>query len=272
MICYPFTAGGSTTRIIEAGSGDTTVVMIHGLGARADRWRDTVARYAALGLRCIALDLPGHGFADKSADFDYSVPGYARFVEAVMDGLGLGRTMLVGTSLGGHVAASLAVRAPDRYAALVLVGTLGIVPIAEAVGLAIRNNIRLTGKQDIEGKLKFVVANPGLITAQWVEEEWRINNSHGAGEAFERLGAYIHRGINDHVVGDALAELTAGRLPTLLVWGAQDKAIPLDVGSLVADRLGLDGPHLVDDAGHAPYFERPDAFDEIVVPFLTRHL
>src|SRR6185503_9046586 len=105
MIQYPLAAAGTMTRVLEAGAGDDVVLFVHGLGARADRWRGTIERVAAAGFRCIAFDLPGHGFAGKGGDFPYGVPAFGRFLSAVLDALGLDRVFIVGTSLGGHVGA-----------------------------------------------------------------------------------------------------------------------------------------------------------------------
>ena len=73
MISYPFGVGRTLTRVIEAGTGAANVVLVHGLGARADRWVGVLAVLAKAGYHGYALDLPGHGFADKGADFPLSL-------------------------------------------------------------------------------------------------------------------------------------------------------------------------------------------------------
>ena len=129
MITYPLALGDQYTRVLEQGTGPNTIVLIHGLGARADRWRRNIGPLADAGWRCVALDLPGHGFASKDGDFDFSVLNCARFVTDLMTELDIGQAVLVGTSMGGYVAAHIACAAPDRVAALALVGTIGIVPM-----------------------------------------------------------------------------------------------------------------------------------------------
>ncbi len=61
MIQYPLSIGGILTRVLEAGTGDEAIVFLHGLGARADRWRGTLQSFATQGFRCFAFDFPGHG-------------------------------------------------------------------------------------------------------------------------------------------------------------------------------------------------------------------
>ena len=264
---YPLGVAGLLTRVIEAGRGDRPVVFIHGLGARADRWRRNLDVFAQSGYRAIAIDLPGHGFASKTADFDYSVPGLARFVRGAMDALKLPSAAFVGTSLGGHIAAWVACESPDRVTALVLVGATGLVPIGSEAGAAIRDSVRATARADIENKLKFVICDHSTITPEWIEEEWRINNSPGAGQAFARLGDYIAGGIDEHDVGTRLAAVADG-MPLLLVWGAEDRAVPLSVGEQGSAVLGGARLCVIERAGHLPYFEQARTFNREVLSFL----
>lgn len=264
---YPLGVSGLLTRVIEAGAGERTVLFVHGLGARADRWRRNLDVFAESGYRAIAIDLPGHGFASKRHDFDYSVPGFAAFVREVMAALGLRSAVLVGTSLGGHVAAYLACQNPASVRALVLVGTLGLAPIGPVAGAAIRDGVCATGRDDVERKLRFVLCDPAAITPEWIEEEWRINNSPGAAEAFARLGDYIVGGLDEHHVGTRLAAV-ARETPLLLVWGAEDRAVPPSVGRQGKARLGEARLCILERAGHLPYFEQFRAFNREVLAFL----
>lgn len=266
MISYPIGADGLVTRVHEAGLGSRNVLFIHGLGARADRWRMTVERYALHGYRCHAFDLPGHGFATKGAGPDYSVPGFARFVRALMDSLSLSDAAIVGTSLGAHVAGQVCIDAPSRVRGLVLVGAVGIAPMSEDGRKAIRDSVTRTMRKDVEAKLRFVLGNPALVTDAWIEEEWRINNSPGAAASFEALGRYFIEHLSRDEIGARLGPLVK-QVPTCLIWGEEDKAVSVAVGRAVAEMLGLP-LHLVPHTGHAPYFEDPAAFDGLALPFL----
>jgi pimeloyl-ACP methyl ester carboxylesterase len=260
------------TRVIEAGSGSRALLFIHGLGARADRWRVTLDAFAAAGYHGYAIDLPGHGFATKGSAFPYGVPGFVGFIQEVLDGLSLVRPIIVGTSLGAHIAAYLACEQPDRVRALVLVGALGIVPIGREAREAIRRNVRETSRDRIEAKLRFVLADHSLVTENLVEEEYRINNSPGAAESFERLGDYIAEEIDRDGIGPRLAVLAA-TLPILLVWGELDKAVPTIVAREASALLRKPDLVTISGAGHAPYLERPDEFNAHVLAFLkTLHL
>ena len=267
MISYPLEVRRAMSRIIESGKGDA-VLFIHGVTAYAHRWSRNLDAFAAAGYRACALDLPGHGFATKGASLDHSVPAYADFVDDVIEATGASPAVLVGTSLGGHVAAMLASRRPERVRALVLVGSLGLVPVGAQIRQAMAAAILNTSRDGLRAKLARAHADPSLVTDEWVEEEFRINNSAGARETFERLGAYIAERLDDDCVGAAVASL-AQRMPILLVWGEQDRSVPISVAAAAHAVLPSARLVVIRDAGHAPYFERPDAFNSTVQAFLA---
>jgi 2-hydroxy-6-oxonona-2,4-dienedioate hydrolase len=152
---------------------------------------------------------------------------------------------------------------------LILVGAVGIVPLGAQAGDAIRRNVQQTSRDAIAGKLAFVLANPRAISPALVEEEWRVNNSPGARESFARLGDYIADELDNDNVGASLSARIA-ELPALLVWGAKDKAVPLEIGERVRDLLKSAELIVIDDAGHVPYFEHPEAFNAAVMTRLDR--
>ncbi|MFA5120708.1 alpha/beta fold hydrolase [Zavarzinia sp.] len=266
-ITYPLAVEGVVTRVIECGKGPA-VVFVHGLGARCDRFAETVARYGNKGFRAITYDLPGHGLAQKGAGGPADVPALARYLLALLDALEIETAILVGTSLGGHIAAYAATLAPARVPGLGLIGALGIAPMAIETARGIQRNVKATSIAEITGKLQFVIADPALVTPELIEEEWRINTSPGANESFVRLGNYLVDGIEKDYVAEKLAALYPPE-KLLLIWGALDKAVPLSVGEEC--RTLLKGPELalVEGAGHAPYFEQPERFDAVLEPFLA---
>lgn len=271
MIQYPLGVDGVLTRVLEAGAGDRTMLLVHGVGARADRWRRNLEGLASAGYHPYAIDLPGHGLAQKGPDIPGTVPEYARFARAMLDDLGAGEVYLVGTSLGGHVCATAACDMAERVAGLVLVGTVGITPIGAERRRRTQSIVGETSWEAVGGKLRVVLHDEALATEELHREEFRINNSPGAAESFERIAAYFGNDLDDDAVGDRLAAL-ADAFPVLIVWGREDVGFPLELGE--AARAKLPGSRLavMDDAAHAPYFERPEAFNRIVTDFLAGRL
>jgi 2-hydroxy-6-oxonona-2,4-dienedioate hydrolase len=100
-----------------------------------------------------------------------------------------------------------------------------------------------------------------------IEEEYRINNSPGAKEAFEKLGAYIADRLDDDVVGEKLASV-AGRVPTLLIWGAEDKTVALSIGEAAQKLLGNPPLAVIAGAAHTSYYENAEAFNRVLLEFL----
>lgn len=271
MIQYPLGVDGVLTRVLEAGAGDRTMLLVHGVGARADRWRRNLEGLASAGYHPYAIDLPGHGLAQKGPDIPGTVPEYARFARRMLDDLGAGEVYLVGTSLGGHVCATAACDMAERVAGLVLVGTVGITPIGAERRQRTQSIVGETSWEAIGGKLRVVLHDEALATEDLHREEFRINNSPGAAESFERIAAYFGNDLDDDAVGDRLAAL-ADAFPVLIVWGREDVGFPLELGEAACAKLPGSRLAVMDDAAHAPYFERPEAFNRIVTDFLAGRL
>lgn len=271
MISYPLRVSTMDTRVIEAGSAGQPIVLVHGTGGRADRWIRNVDALAVAGHRVFAPDLPGHGFASKGPGLDCSVPGYRKFLADFLDEMKIDKPVIVGTSLGGHVVASFACEHPDRVSGVVLSGSMGLVPLgAEARGRveAGANNQTYEG---VKGKLARVIFDPALVTQEFIDEEFRINNSAGSKESFATLGRYIGQKLDDDVVGERLARLTP-TLPTLLLWGAEDKTVPLAVGEAAAKLLPGSRLVVLQKAAHTSYYERASDFNAVLLDFLAGQL
>lgn len=267
VLQYPVGVDGTVTRVLELGSGDDVLVCLHGAGSRADRWRPALPLLADAGFRVLAVDFPGHGMAARPEGYAHGTPAYTRAVGELLDVLDLGRVTVLGTSLGGHVAATLALARPELVRATVLIGAVGLVP-PEPEDEDAGSPIIDTSEAGTRAKLEFLVHDQTLVTDDWVREETLIGNAPGTVEARAELARYLAHDLPGGLVGEAYAALG---LPTLLCWGAQDIWITTAIGDATAKVV----PHAeyvqLEGAGHAPYFERPAAFAELALPFLERH-
>jgi pimeloyl-ACP methyl ester carboxylesterase len=112
------TQGGPNIHVLDWGGQGPPAVLLHGGSLTARTW-DYVAVALRADYRLVALDMRGHGASDWSSD--YSIESYATDLLAVIDGLGIERTRIVGMSLGGMVACEFALRHPDRTESLAMV-------------------------------------------------------------------------------------------------------------------------------------------------------
>lgn len=270
-IAYPYAVDGVVLRVLEAGSGPETIVLLHGVGARADRWHRNIGAFATAGYRVFAIDFPGHGFSDKSAATRHSAPAYADLVRRFAAAVAPERpVILIGTSLGGHVAAIATLADPGAVRSLVLVGPVGLRQVGDDARRRIAESIVDTSLDGIRQKLSFVLARDDLVTPEWVEEENRINTSPGAADALAAIAAYFAEDLDADVISAEELHALVAAVPTLLVWGAEDQVVP----TRVADELEreLDVPLVrIASAGHLPYLESPSEFNDAVLSFLGRH-
>jgi len=267
VLQYPIGLDGVVTRVLETGVGEDVLLCLHGAGSRADRWRPVLPRLAARGFRVIAVDYPGHGLAARPEGYRHGTPAYARVAAELLDVLGLDTVSILGTSLGGHVAATVALARPEQVRATVLIGAVGLVPPEPAAADA-GSPIVDTSEAGTRAKLEFLVHDQSLVTDEWVREETLIGAAPGTAAARAELARYL---ADDLPLGLVGAPYAARALPTRLVWGAEDRWITPAVGRATAELLPHAELSLLPGTGHAPYYERPEAFLEQVLPFLDAH-
>lgn len=262
--------------VIDLGPRDgRPVLFVHGLGGCWRNWLESLGAAAAAGFRAIAMDLPGFGDSEMPAE-RISIPGYGRWVDALCDELGLGAAALVGNSMGGFVAAEVAIRVPARVERLVLVSAAGITAehqrserllaalyrgeamsafltglvVARAAAVARRPRLR-------HAALRFVARHPERLAAPLAYEQIRGIGTPGFLPALDAC--------SDYPIRDRLPEIAC---PTLIVWGRRDVIVPVRDAD-VFEELIPDARKVVwDDVGHVPMLEEPDRFNELVGDFL----
>ncbi len=249
---------------------DGHVLFLHGLGARADRWLHTLHVASSLAFAAHAVDLPGHGFADRDATHRFDMDAMISFVVDVLDQLSHEPIVLVGTSFGGLIACHTAHRHPERVRALVAVGPVGIAPFTETATAALAASTTNSSLDAAEAKLRRVLYRRELIDAAWIAEEHAFAARSADGDGLAGLRTYLHPPdrVNSDVVTGWLDDLGT-TMPTLVICGEQDRIV--DVAAIEAAVSAM--PHVryaaVPEAGHLPYVERPEQFDAILSDFLS---
>lgn len=254
---------GGRVALYRAGEeGKETVVLVHGLGKPAARDWSRVIPALARHYRVVALDLPGFGQSD-SGNHHYTPDNFARVLDAVLEKRVQRPFALVGHSMGGAVALAYAEAYPDRVSRLVLVATAGVLhrsvyteflargAMQRAVGLdspwfdpvmrAIRTRVEnwpAGGELAIERadvRQRFLGGDPSAISAFTM-----------TGHDFSRA-------------------LRAIRVPTLVIWGAEDPIAPLRTGQALASAIAGARLVVLEGAGHAPQLEIPDRFNPLLL-------
>jgi 2-hydroxy-6-oxonona-2,4-dienedioate hydrolase len=269
MIHYPLEVDGLLTRVLQAGNGEETVLLLHGGLSTANRWKASLEPIAAAGWRALTVDLPGRGFAVQTHDRPLTVPDFADFVAHFLDEMEIARVPVVGASLGAHVAAEFAYRHPDRVEQLVLVGPAGISPWDRDDRLRTWTNYRGINRESIA---KGLVRNGRDAPWEEVEETFRMRNTPSHHRAVEIMLEYMMTDAWESDFADArLAEITP-TIPTLIVWGQDDKMFP--VADAYALHARLSGSHLavVAESDHDVDLERPDVFHALLFDALRGQL
>jgi pimeloyl-ACP methyl ester carboxylesterase len=257
-------ADGTRIRYVAAGAGPA-VVLIHGFGgfgASMYTWRHTIGPLAAAGFHVIAFDNRGSGFSDKPAT-GYGNADYTRLVVALLDSLHITDAVLVGHSMGGEIAAEVALAHPERVRALALLDAAGWdvkVPV-----VAGRLAPALVSRALIGRILRATYADPARVTEADVDQYYAPVREPGWSKAtLSTLSSYRF---------DALrGRLIALQAPTLLLWGAEDRIIPPAVGRRMAAELPRAAFVVVRHAGHAALEERPDEVNALLLTFLREGL
>ena len=259
------TVDGTALRYIDEGRGPP-VVFLHGLGASMYAWRKNLAPVAAAGYRVIAFDNRGFGFSDKPAT-GYDNASYARLTVALLDSLHLPDAVLIGHSMGGAIAAEVAIAHPERVRGLVLISSAGLG--------ARQPPLFHVGRWPVVGPLLFAFRGRGL-TERLLEATY-ADPSKVADADVDQYYAPVAEPEYGRSLRAVLREFRfdglAGRLdhiaaPTLVLWGEADRLIPIALGRALAAGIPRAAFLSVPRAGHAVQEEAPEEVNRLLIRFL----
>lgn len=247
-------------RFMRQGEGGEPLLLLHGFGGDLNNWLFTAPALAGEHV-VYALDLPGHGGSSKdvgAGDLDF----LARAVGQFMDSQELERAHLAGHSLGGLVAGSLALSAPERVGSLALVASAGLGD--EINREYIEGFIAAERRRELKPVLELLFADPGLVTRQLVDDVLKYKRIDGVDEALRAIasGAFGEGG-QRVVIAEHLAELD---VPVLVVWGREDRIIPAAYAERAPEGAQV---HVLDGKGHSPHMEAAGDFNRIMERFLA---
>ena len=263
---------GAEVNYVELGQGDP-LLFVHGISGSWQNWLETLPHFAR-GHRVVAPDLPGFG-ASPMPSWPIDMPAYGRLVHDLCEKLGLGpETTIVGNSLGGFVAAEAVTSSPARFARMVLVSAAGIIntwaPEQRAVVTAYawktlspvfaRRSHEIVARprlrQAVFGR---TMRYPRRLSAELLYEQ--ISNGLSQCPGF---GEALHAAIS-HDLRDRLGSI---EIPTLLVWGFDDRIIPVAAALSYRRRIPRARLEIFERTGHVPQLERPARFNALLEDFL----
>ncbi|GAA3158867.1 alpha/beta fold hydrolase [Planomonospora alba] len=264
-------------RYHEAGDGPP-LVLLHGSGPGVTGWRNFRGNLAALAerFRCLILEFPGFGVSDPTGAHPMAAAPGA--VLRLLDGLGIEQADLIGNSMGGIVAAQVAVSHPGRVRRLVTVGGLGTNLFSPGPGEGVRLLTEFAERPTREALVRWLhsmVYDPALVTGELVEERWAQATHPDALASARRMygRAAVAARTAALAASDAppyWATLHRIRAKTLITWGRDDRVSPLDMAIVPMRTIPDAELHVFPDCGHWVMIEQRAAWESAVLAFLTR--
>lgn len=263
---------GATVHYQEFGKqSDPTVILIHGYTASAYVWHLAAPLLERENFRVVAVDLLGFGYSEKPASFDYTIASQARMISRFMNRLGIGRAVIVGSSYGGAVAATVALDYAERVEKLVLVDAVinddvKKSPILKLAAVPVLGEIvspfLLDSKRFFRRRMRSTIApeNHHLITQERVES---VARPLGAADAHRSVLRTARAWDANRIERDAQFI----NQPTLIVWGEGDSVIPVGNGEKLHDAILHSRLVVFKNCGHVPQEEAPNEFVSVVADF-----
>jgi pimeloyl-ACP methyl ester carboxylesterase len=232
------TIRGNRIHYYEGGSG-APVVLVHGLGSRAEDWANLMPQLKQAGFHVYAIDLLGYGRSAQPANATYSIPEEAQYVEEFIAQRGLEKVNLVGWSMGGWVAMRVALDRPERIGRLVL---------CDAAGLRFEPSFTIfdfepTTVPAVQRLYRMLMPQPAEVPAFLARDMVR---------KFKQLNWVVDRSARSMFRGVDLLDGKLDRLqmPTLILWGKQDHLIPLATGVSMHEQIPQSVLEIYDGCGH----------------------
>jgi len=252
---------GNRIRYLESGTSKNTLVLIHGLGASAERWNRVIPFFTDT-FRIVVPDLIGFGYSDKPT-LDYTPDFFSEFLEKFFTACNVKRPNIIGSSLGGQISAEYAASHSQEIEKLILVSPAGAMkkstPALDAYIMAALYPNEISAKNAfelMEGSGKNVEDN---IVNGFVER-MRLPN---AKLAF--MSTVLGLKNSDSII----SKLQSISIPTLIIWGSVDPVIPINYADDFVSAIQDCRFFRMDGCGHTPYVQDPSIFASKALEFLN---
>jgi pimeloyl-ACP methyl ester carboxylesterase len=271
---FSVSVAGVSSPVLSSGPEDQSeaVVFVHGNPGAAREWSDLMSRAGGFA-RCVAIDMPGFGGADKPRDFDCTAEGYARHLEGVLEQLDIRRAHLVVHDFGGPWALQWAVEHPESFVSATMInsgiwvdysryhlyGRIWSTPVLGELFMATSTRAGTTFMLGRE--------NPGLSKAQ-VNQLYEQAHPWATRRSILRL----YRANPPRSLASRSEPMRAIDPAALVVWGAADAYIPRDMAERQRRSFPSARIEYLEDLGHWCFLEDPERVAALVIPFLREQL
>jgi pimeloyl-ACP methyl ester carboxylesterase len=256
------TVNRNKIRYLEDGQSDRNLILMHGLGGYAERWSNLMP-FLNKKFHILVPDLIGYGQSDKPS-LDYTPELFVKFVFEFMETLDIKKTCMIGTSLGGQIVAECAAIQRSIIEKIVLISPAGIMrkstPTLDAYTMA----ALYPTKESVKTAYQMMVG-PGKQVSE-ISIERFVNNMSRPNAKMAFLSTLL--GLkNAPDIFDKLQRIT---IPTLLIWGKEDKLIPFEYSQQFISSINNCEFIPMEGCGHSPYVEEPEKLSELVIRFLSK--
>ena len=263
-----------TIRYVTAGTGQETLLLIHGLGCSSLEWSENIDALAR-SMTVIAVDLIGFGASDKPADFDYLARSQAQQLLVLLDELGVDRVHVAGNSLGGKIAIEMADLAAHRVVSLTLVAAAGAgkdapLPMRLSTLPWASKFMPFPSFEAFRQGWQAAFHDPAKLSEERVRQKFADAQPPEAQRSHRlTLAGMINLwGFKSADLESLERKTRAIRCKTLIVWGRQDRFLPVEHAQIFQERMPHAALHIFDDCGHAPQIERPEEFNRLLETFI----
>ena len=236
----------------EAGEGPA-IIVLHGLMGALSNFKETFDYFSKKGYRVLIPELPLYTLPLLNTN----VKNLAKFLKEFMDFKELDKAILLGNSLGGHIALYFTKHFPEKVEALVLTGSSGLYEKSMGDSFPKRGNYEY-----IEQKTREVFYDPKIATKELVDDVYGIVNDRNS--VIKTL-AIAKSAIRHNMAKD----LPNMKQPSCIIWGKQDNVTPPEVAEDFQNLLPDADLFWIDKCGHAAMMERPTEFNEVLSGWFT---
>lgn len=262
--------GGLSTRVVEAGEGDSTVLFLHGIGGHIETFCLNIAAHAKAGHRVLAIDMLGHGYTAKP-DGDYEIERYVDHVLEFLEVMGVKSATFAGTSLGGWISARIAARHPEKVDRLSLIASAGL-----TAHPSVMHNLKtlteraslVSGREGVRIRLDFVLKHPESLTEELIDIRHDIYSAEDYKRSVKNIMCLQDMEIRQRNLLTQ-AELAKVEAPTLVVWTHDDPTATLEDGKNYANGIRDSRFVVFHESSHMPQLEEPDRFNTLHLAFIA---